>query len=106
MLFLVTIETFVLKSRSNCVVFTLGLLASNMPVERPMRSASWCLERRGETEREREAREDDESSMEDWAESMARAAVRRWAGEHSFRNRGSSQGGKPGVGGWSERESS
>lgn len=72
------------------LVITLGLLASNMPVERPMRSAFWCLERRGETEREREAREEDDSSMEDWAERIARAAVRRWAGEHSFINRGSS----------------
>lgn len=55
-----------------------------------MRRASWCLERRGETEREREAREEDDSSIEDWAERTARAAVRLWAGEHSFINRGSS----------------
>lgn len=61
-----------------------------------MRRASWCLERRGETEREREAREEDDSSMEDWAERIARAAVRRWAGEHSFINRGSSLCAKPG----------
>lgn len=61
-----------------------------MPVDRPIRRALLCLERRGETEREREAREEDESSMEDWAESSARAAVRRWAGEHNFMNRGSS----------------
>lgn len=54
-----------------------------------MRRASWCLERRGETEREREAREEDDSSKEDWAERIARAAVRRWAGEHNFINRGS-----------------
>lgn len=66
-----------------------------MPVERPMRSAFWCLERRGETEREREAREEDDSSMEDWAERIARAAVRRWAGEHSFINKGSSCWAKP-----------
>lgn len=46
-------------------VITLGLLASNMPVDRLMRRASCCLERRGETEREREAREEDDSSMED-----------------------------------------
>lgn len=56
-----------------------------------MRRALWCLERRGETEREREAREEDESSMDDWADIRTRAAVRRWAGEeHSFTNRGSS----------------
>lgn len=42
-----------------------------------MRSASWCLERMGETDREREASEDDESSMDDCADIMARAAVRR-----------------------------
>lgn len=71
-------------------VITLGLLASNMPVERLMRSAFWCLERRGETEREREARDEDDSSTEDWAERTARAAVRRWAGEHNLINRGSS----------------
>lgn len=68
----------------------MGLLASNMPVDRPIRRALLCLERSGETEREREAREEDESSTEDWAESSARAAVRRWAGEHNFMNRGSS----------------
>lgn len=61
-----------------------------------MRRASWCLERRGETEREREAREEDDSSMEDWADRIARAAVRRWAGEHNFINRGSSHGAEPG----------
>lgn len=61
-----------------------------------MRRVSWCLERRGETEREREAREEDDSSMEDWAERSARAAVRRWAGEHNFINRGSSHCVKPG----------
>lgn len=66
-----------------------------MPVERPIRRASWCLERSGETEREREAREEDESSIEDWAERIARAAVRRWAGEHSFINRGSSHCAEP-----------
>lgn len=60
-----------------------------------MRRASWCLERRGETEREREAREEDDSSMEDWAERTARAAVRRWAGEHNFIKRGSSHCAKP-----------
>lgn len=63
-----------------------------------MRRASWCLERRGETEREREAREEDDSSKEDWAERIARAAVRRWAGEHNFINRGSSHCAKPGRG--------
>lgn len=72
------------------LVITVGLLASNMPVERPISRALWCLERRGETERERDVREEDDSSMEDWAERMARAAVRRWAGEHSLKNRGSS----------------
>lgn len=56
------------------------------------------MERRGETEREREAREEDDSSIEDWAERIARAAVRRWAGEHNFINRGSSQCAKPGRG--------
>lgn len=61
-----------------------------------MRRASWCLERRGETERDREAREDDDSSIEDWAERIARAAVRRWAGEHNFINRGSSHCARPG----------
>lgn len=59
-----------------------------MPVERPIRRAFWFLERRGETDREREAREEDESSTEDWAERTASAAVRRWAGEH-FMNSGS-----------------
>lgn len=58
-------------------MLTFGLLVSNMPVERPIKRALWCLERRGETEREREVREEDESSTEDWAERMARAAVRR-----------------------------
>lgn len=77
-------------------VVTLGLSASNMPVERPMRRALWCLERRGETEREREAREEDDSSTEDWAERMARAAVRRWAGEPNFINKGSSLCAGPG----------
>lgn len=80
------------------LVITVGLLASNMPVERPISRSLWCLERRGETEREREVREEDDSSMEDWAESMARAAVRRWAGEHSFKNRGSSHCAEPGRG--------
>lgn len=61
-----------------------------------MRRASWCLERRGETERDREAREEDDSSTEDWAERTARAAVRRWAGEHSLINIGSSHWGRPG----------
>lgn len=79
-------------------MITLGLLESNIPVERPIRRASWCLERRGETEREREAREEDDSSKEDWAERIARAAVRRWAGEHNFINRGSSHCAKPGRG--------
>lgn len=59
-----------------------------------MRRALWCLERRGETEREREAREEDESSMDDWADIRTRAAVRRWAEEEdSFTNRGSSHTG-------------
>lgn len=41
-----------------------------------MRSASsWRWERSGETEREREATEE-ESSNEDWAERMANATVR------------------------------
>lgn len=53
------------------------------------------MERRGETEREREFREEDDSSTEDWAENVARAAVRRWAGEHNFMNRGSSLCAKP-----------
>lgn len=48
-----------------------------MPVERPIKRALWGLERRGETEREREVREEDESSTEDWAERMERAAARR-----------------------------
>lgn len=61
-----------------------------------MRRALWCLERRGETEREREAREEDESSIEDWADRIARAAVRRWAGEHNFINSGSSLCATPG----------
>lgn len=61
-----------------------------------MRRELWGLERRGETEREREAREEDDSSTEDWAERIARAAVRRWAGEHNFINRGSSYCAKPG----------
>lgn len=61
-----------------------------MPVERPMRRASWCLERSGETERERDARDEEDSSTEDWAERRASAAVRRWAGEHSLMNRGAS----------------
>ena len=59
-----------------------------------MRRALWCLERRGETEREREAREEDESSMDDWADIRTRVAVRRWAGEeHGFTNRGFSHTG-------------
>lgn len=74
----------------------MGLLASNMPVDRPMRRALCCRERSGETEREREASEEDDSSMEDWAESSARAAARRWAGEHSLTNRGSSHGAEAG----------
>lgn len=51
--------------------------------------------RRGETDREREAREEEDSSMEDWADRADRAAVRRWAGEH-FRKSGSSCCAKPG----------
>ncbi len=47
------------------IVLTFGLFVSKRPVERPMRSASPCLwERSGETEREREAIEE-ESSNED-----------------------------------------
>jgi len=69
----------------------LGLRESNMPVDSPRRSARCCEERSGDTEREREATEEEESSMEDWAE--RRASVRRWAGEHSRENRGSSHGG-------------
>ena len=61
-----------------------------------MRRASFCLERRGETDREREAREEEDSSMEDWAERTAKAAVRRWAGEHNFIKSGSSFWAKPG----------
>lgn len=76
-------------------ISTLGLLASNMPVERPMRRASWCLERWGETDRDREAREEEDSSMDDWAERIDSAAARRWAGEHNFINRGSSFWAKP-----------
>lgn len=79
-------------------MLTFGLLVSNMPVERPIKRALWCLERRGETEREREVSEEDESSTEDWAERMARAAVRRWAGEHNFMNRGSSVHGNERLG--------
>lgn len=81
-------------------VFTLGLLASNRPVERPMRRALCCLERSGETEREREAREEEDSSKEDWAERRARAVARRWAGEQlSFKKTGSSLCTVPGAGG-------
>lgn len=54
-----------------------------------MRRASWFLVRRGEMDREREAREEDDSSMEELADIAERAAARRWAGEH-FRNSGSS----------------
>lgn len=60
-----------------------------------MTRALWFLERRGETEREREAREEEDSSTEDWAERIARATVRRCAGEHNFINRGSSFCAKP-----------
>lgn len=57
-------------------MLTIGLFASKRPVERPMRRASsWWRERRGETEREREAM-DEESSNEDWADRMANAIVR------------------------------
>lgn len=65
------------KTKSCLHRLTFGLLVSNMPVERPIKRALWGLERRGETEREREVREEDESSTEDWAERMARAAARR-----------------------------
>ena len=54
------------------------------------------MERRGETDRDREAKEEDDSSMEDWAERIDRAAARRWAGEQNFINRGSSHWPKPG----------
>ena len=54
-----------------------------------MKRAWWFLERSGDTEREREARDEEDSSREDWAERTARAAVRRWAGERSLK-RGSS----------------
>ena len=77
---------------------TLGLLASNMPVESPNKRAWWFLERSGDTERERDASDEDDSSMEDWAERAARAAVRRWAGERSLK-RGSSHTEKAGGGG-------
>lgn len=63
-----------------------------------MRRALCCLERSGETEREREASEEDDSSMDDWAESSASAAARRWAGEHSLTNRGSSYWAEAGGG--------
>lgn len=74
-------------------MLTFGLFASKRPVERPMRRASsWWRERRGETEREREVTEE-ESSNEDWADRMANAIVRLWAGLLlSFTNRGSSIG--------------
>lgn len=71
------------------ILTTLGLLESKRPVERPIKSvSSW--RRSGDTEREREATEDEVSSTEDWADMADSATVRLCAGlKLIFTNRAS-----------------